>query len=441
MRSPKAARAVAEESLDLYRFMSFGGFIGDAMNLKGITWLLLLCLSLCSSYGLEEEEDMELERQLKLINKTPLKTIQTAYGDVIDCIDIHKQLAFDHPLLKNHKIQMRPSFSFPLKGVTNEASSMANQIRVGLKSKGCPTGTVPIRRTRKEDLQRSKTFASIHPDTREVPGSLESTNTLKGFDSPPVTEILFATLETLKPTNESDRLHGAKAHINVYNPRGAADQTSSGQMWVENGPFVNSNSKQAGWILSPPLYGDYRTHLFTAWTADGYHKTGCWNILCPGFVQVDKEVYLGEAFNNTSVYNGVQYDMMVHIYQDQATGNWWLVYTTDNIHVGYWPKSIFTDLAKGASKVSWGGRTSGAPEATSAEMGSGYLPDGNYHHACYFRQIQFVNASYVLQDPDKYRTREIIDKPDCYDLKYYGDQGGVMGHTFLFGGPGGNCGS
>ncbi|KAF8379095.1 hypothetical protein HHK36_028524 [Tetracentron sinense] len=390
------------------------------MNLKGITWLLLLCLSLCSSYGLEEEEDMELERQLKLINKTPLKTIQTENGDVIDCIDIHKQLAFDHPLLKNHKIQIRPSF--PLKGVTNEASSMANPIRVGLKGKGCPTRTVPIRRTRKEDLLRSKTFASIHPNTREVPGSH------------------FATLETLKPTNDPDSvLHGAKAHINVYNPRVAADQTSTGQMWVENGPFINSI--QAGWIVSPPLYGDHSTRLFTAWTADGYHRTGCWNTLCPGFVQVDKKVYLGEAFSKTSVYNGDQYEMIFHIYQDLVTGNWWFVCTPDNIHVGYWPKSIFTDLAKGASMVSWGGRTSGAPEATSAEMGSGKLPDGQYHHACFFRQIQFVNASYALQDPDEDRTREIIDKPDCYDLKYYGDQGGEMGHTFLFGGPGGNCGS
>ncbi|KAF8379085.1 hypothetical protein HHK36_028514 [Tetracentron sinense] len=412
----KASKNTHKVVLVGYRFMAFGGFIGDAMNLKGIAWLLLLCLSLCSSYGLEEEEDMELERQLKLINKTPLKTIQTAYGDVIDCIDIHKQLVFDHPLLKNHKIQMRPSF--PLKGVTNEASSMANQIRVGLKSKGCPSGTVPIRRTRKEDLIRSKTFASINPNTREVPGSH------------------FAILET---TTDSDRvLHGVKAHINVYNPRVLADdQTSSGQMWVENG----LNSIQAGWIVSPPLYGDSHTHLFTTWTADDYHKTGCWNILCPGFVQVDKEVSLGEFFNHTSVYDGVQKEMMVHIYQDQVTGNWWFVYTIDNIHVGYWPKSIFTDLAKGASTVSWGGRTSGAPEATSAEMGSGKLPDGHYRHACYFRQIQFVNASFALQDPDEDGTREIIDKPDCYDLKYYGDQGGEMGHTFLFGGPGGNCGS
>ncbi|KAF8394016.1 hypothetical protein HHK36_020218 [Tetracentron sinense] len=61
--------------------------------------------------------------------------------------------------------------------------------------------------------------------------------------------------------------------------------------------------------------------------------------------------------------------------EDQVSGNWWFVYTEKNIHGGYWPKSIFTDLAKGASQVSWGGRTSGRPEAPSAQMGSGYFPD------------------------------------------------------------------
>ena len=27
-------------------------------------------------------------------------------GSIIDCIDIYKQPAFDHPLLKNHKLQV-----------------------------------------------------------------------------------------------------------------------------------------------------------------------------------------------------------------------------------------------------------------------------------------------------------------------------------------------
>lgn len=31
---------------------------------------------------------------------------QTKYGDILDCVEIDKQLAFDHPLLKNHSIQV-----------------------------------------------------------------------------------------------------------------------------------------------------------------------------------------------------------------------------------------------------------------------------------------------------------------------------------------------
>ena len=31
---------------------------------------------------------------------------QSPDGDIIDCVDINKQPAFDHPLLKNHTIQV-----------------------------------------------------------------------------------------------------------------------------------------------------------------------------------------------------------------------------------------------------------------------------------------------------------------------------------------------
>ncbi|KAL5993920.1 hypothetical protein ACLOJK_038277 [Asimina triloba] len=35
-----------------------------------------------------------------------IKTIKGPNGDVIDCVDIYKQPAFDHPALKNHTIQV-----------------------------------------------------------------------------------------------------------------------------------------------------------------------------------------------------------------------------------------------------------------------------------------------------------------------------------------------
>ncbi|EXB99733.1 hypothetical protein L484_023263 [Morus notabilis] len=56
--------------------------------------------------NISREEDLDLERQLKLLNKPSIKTIQTKEGDIFDCVDINKQPAFDHPLLKNHKVQV-----------------------------------------------------------------------------------------------------------------------------------------------------------------------------------------------------------------------------------------------------------------------------------------------------------------------------------------------
>ncbi|KAL0007352.1 hypothetical protein SO802_008854 [Lithocarpus litseifolius] len=73
------------------------------------------------------EEELELERQLKLINKPPVKSIQSEFGYIVDCVDINKQLAFDHPLLKDHKIQERPSFS--LRGTKNDTKEDLIAIR------------------------------------------------------------------------------------------------------------------------------------------------------------------------------------------------------------------------------------------------------------------------------------------------------------------------
>ncbi|KAG6636769.1 hypothetical protein CIPAW_11G133800 [Carya illinoinensis] len=83
-------------------------------------------------------------------------TLKTAEGDIFDCIDIYKQPAFDHPLLKNHSIQMKPS-SFPERVGDKTLRPAAKTFADGL-NEGCPFGTVPIKRTRKEDLLWAKMF-------------------------------------------------------------------------------------------------------------------------------------------------------------------------------------------------------------------------------------------------------------------------------------------
>ena len=41
--------------------------------------------------------------------------------------------------------------------------------------------------------------------------------------------------------------------------------------------------------------------------ADGYQNTGCFNVYCSAFVQVDQHNFLDMAINPISVYKGIQY--------------------------------------------------------------------------------------------------------------------------------------
>jgi len=48
---------------------------------------------------------------------------------------------------------------------------------------------------------------------------------------------------------------------------------------------------------------------------DSYHRTGCYNLLCPGFVQTNKNIALGAAISPISSYNGDQFDITLLIWK------------------------------------------------------------------------------------------------------------------------------
>ncbi|KAF2552488.1 hypothetical protein F2Q68_00036710 [Brassica cretica] len=62
----------------------------------------ILCGLYNEAYG---KASIDIDMKLKALNKPALKTIKSEDGDIIDCVDIYKQHAFDHPALRNHKIQ------------------------------------------------------------------------------------------------------------------------------------------------------------------------------------------------------------------------------------------------------------------------------------------------------------------------------------------------
>lgn len=85
---------------------------------------------------------------------------QSLDGDLIDCIHIAHQPAFDHPFLKNHTIQMRPNYHpeglFDESKVSTKPKERTNPITQLWHANGrCPEGTIPVRRTKKDDILRA----------------------------------------------------------------------------------------------------------------------------------------------------------------------------------------------------------------------------------------------------------------------------------------------
>ncbi|KAK4562360.1 hypothetical protein RGQ29_005010 [Quercus rubra] len=131
---------------------------------KITTLLVLLCMnSRMFSYGeslmrsLSEEDDIELERKVQRLNKTPKKSFQLENGRTIDCIDINKQPTLDHPSLKNHIVQRKPT---SYAGEINKSSVKASPSPLASTRKSCPHGTVPIQRTTKDDLLKDRNITN-----------------------------------------------------------------------------------------------------------------------------------------------------------------------------------------------------------------------------------------------------------------------------------------
>ncbi|XP_059441823.1 protein neprosin-like [Corylus avellana] len=369
-------------------------------------FMLVILGVIVSFYGVDAGRSM-LDDQL-------VNAIQPRDVGGFDCVDIYKQPAFDHPLLKNHKIQMNPSFSTRSK--TNEVFSKSQFVDMG-----CPPGMVPIQRTRVHEGQThdfKNSFSesqggSFHTYASNIPGEYSvSVN-----------------------TTDAATYHGARALIVVNNPQvKVSGQYSKAQIWVQNGP----NTIEAGWAVHPGTYFDNDTHLTTFWTVDGY-KHGCYNARCPGYIQVHRQYFPGDALTEISVYDGQQFAVNLTIAQDKSTGNWWLKVGNDSL--GYWPKEIFTHLATGASSIRYGGVTFSPPNIrTPVPMGNGFLPvDFAPLKAGLFIRVQMMKADNPFIDINSEMIHNFHDiGGQCYGLVDVSDIVN-MGKSFNFGGPGGSC--
>ncbi|KAF2311432.1 hypothetical protein GH714_022964 [Hevea brasiliensis] len=356
---------------------------------------------------------------LKKINKPAVKTIQSPDGDVIDCVSSHLQPAFDHPELKGQKPLDPPER--PKGNETTETMSNSYQLWTD-SGESCPEGTVPIRRTAEKDVLRA---SSIRRFGRKLRRHVRRDSTGNGHEH----AVVFVN---------GEQYYGAKANVNVWAPR-VTDQYefSLSQIWVISGSFGNDlNTIEAGWQVSPELYGDNYPRFFTYWTTDAYQATGCYNLLCSGFVQTNNKIAIGAAISPRSSYNGRQFDVGLMVWKDPKHGNWWLEFGS-GLLVGYWPSFLFSHLRSHASMIQFGGeivnsRSSGYH--TSTQMGSGHFAEEGFGKASYFRNLQVVDWDNSLLPLTNLHL--LADHPNCYDIRQ--GRNNVWGTYFYYGGPGKN---
>ncbi|XP_006651936.2 uncharacterized protein LOC102704790 [Oryza brachyantha] len=405
----------------------------------GGAWLLVVavvCLS-CAAAAVARSPAARVHRHLKRLNKPAVKSIESPDGDIIDCVHISHQPAFDHPFLKNHTIQMRPNYHpdglYDESKSSTDAGGGGERPMVQLWHHGgtCPEDTVPIRRTKRDDLLRASSMRRYGKKRHRAPNPMSVDPNLlnEGGHQHAIAYV------------QGDKYYGAKATINVWAPKiEQPNEFSLSQLWILGGSFGEDlNSIEAGWQVSPDLYGDNNTRLFTYWTSDAYQATGCYNILCAGFVQVNSEIAMGASIFPISSYSGSQYDISIMIWKDPKEGNWWMQFGKDYV-LGYWPSFLFSYLGDSASMIEWGGEVVNSQldgVHTSTQMGSGHFPEEGFSKSSYFKNIQVVDSTNNLKAPKGVGT--FTEQSNCYDVQ--NGNNADWGTYFYYGGPGrsSNC--
>ncbi|WJZ84810.1 hypothetical protein VitviT2T_004392 [Vitis vinifera] len=402
-------------------------------------------------YGMSKERkasmEMEIDRKLKLLNKPAVKSIQSEDGDIIDCVDIHKQPALDHPALKKHIIQMAPKYVpegvSPAMKKESSKTGGSEVKQIWQRSGSCPEGTIPIRRIQKKDLLRA---ASLQHFGRKPPSHPLQENTIEpdksvgpnGTDVPvgPETNRSKAVLLSYEY-----QFLGASGAINVWKPTvDLPDDYSSGQIWLKSGNLSNYDSVESGWVVYPALYGNDQPRSFIHWTSDAYHTTGCFDLTCAGFVQTNNKISFGTALDPVSVASGPQYEIGVSIYMDPVTSNWWLDYGSET-KVGYWPGTLFQNLNFSAIVAEWGGEVyssrvlNSQANHTTTQMGSGAFPTSLYGIASYVARIRNMDFSLQWKYPGDKET--YVSELQCYNT--FNALSGPGDEPRLFFGGSGHC--
>ena len=358
----------------------------------------------------------------------------TAYGDGVDCVPFPKQPGYAQVGSMNGappSLAAQPSFaratSLPGFGDGSDASGNV---------RACPSGTVPIRQVRLNDLAR---FATLEDYLAKEPVHVRDQSDAVGFSHEHAGHSLFV------PN------WGAQATLNLWKPAVEPDDFSLSQIWVfGGGPFAQVQTVEAGYIASPQQYGDAEPRLFIYSTTDGYNPfntNNCFDLQCKAFVQLaDSHVLIGGKFDKASALNGEQREFTLRwqlcpASECQDWEGWWLRYDggATSTWVGFYPRARYNALGlhDAGARLEFGGEVAFKRNAThtTTDMGSGQPGTAGFGVAAYQTNLLRITTGHAWSALGSTATDD--QAPACYESGVIADLSPrVSSATFFFGGAG-----
>ena len=317
--------------------------------------------------------DIERARMRDFLDKridrrTIRKTLRTAGGRQVHCIDINSQ-----PALNGGPVASPPTEIDSDRSVVKQGNIQPEKlwdVTSGAEAR-CDAGTVPVREILQEDLDRYESLTRYFKKTPSHIGTSESPGKQIEEQKGPVSDITIIPIPIhlihYGPVGGHQYAHayrsvlnyGAETNINIWSPRvELTSEFSLEQIRVTAGSYSDNSLQtlEVGVQHYHDLYGDDNTHLFIYSTRDAYQNKinpGCYNNSCGDFVQVSATWHPGTTWFNSSTTNGQMQAINAHWMKAGETGDWWL--SVQGEWVGYYPRSKYNAAANHATNIDFGG--------------------------------------------------------------------------------------
>ncbi|XP_051206721.1 protein neprosin-like [Lolium perenne] len=349
------------------------------------------------------------------------KIIESDDGDTIDCVAISTEI-------------LQPTRSMKAIVADSDIAVAAEERPQSWRKggAGCPSGTVPIRRSpAANDMNTTEAFS------------------IAGKGAPPPRE-LSGTVEKAAAYGTNGPYHGIRAEVPVWRVNvNHPDEFSMNYVMIgctldtswlpgigADPPSSLPNQIMAGVMTWPSVFGDSLSRLFVYYTNDSGVHHNCFNTECGGFQITNTKYSLGTAWSGESQLGGQQYGVYVGIHRDDTKLIWWV--SVMDVDIGYFNDTVFDTRFPEGSYVEMGGRvlnTRPGGKHTTTPMGSTIPSCASTLYAASIKRYLGVSAlgQLFLDQVD----RTVATVPSCYNARHIGFGKKQPGYQTAYGGAGG----